>query len=73
VITGGTGDSGFVRGDFAGFHQGMLVVAALLVVAGAISAVGISNAQCDYGRISAQAAAPSHDRVTPPPAIARPD
>jgi MFS family permease len=73
VIIGGTGDSGFVRGDFAGFHQGMLVVAALLVVAGAISAVGISNAQCDYGRISAEAAAPSHDRVTPPPAIARPD
>jgi EmrB/QacA subfamily drug resistance transporter len=73
VIIGGTGDSGFVRGDFAGFHQGMVVVAVLLVVAGVISAVGISNAQCDYGRISAQAAAPSHDRVTPPPAIARPD
>jgi hypothetical protein len=38
-----------------------------------ISGVGISNAQCDYGRVSAQAAAHSHDRVTPPPAIARPD
>ena len=29
VIIGGTGDSGFVRGDFAGFHQGMVVVGAV--------------------------------------------
>jgi len=71
VIIGGTGDSGFVRGDFAGFHQGTLVVAVLLAVAGVISAVGISNAQCDCGRITPQAAAHSHDRATPPPAVAR--
>ena len=53
VIIGAAGDSGFVRGDFAGFRQGAVVVAVLFVVAGVISAVGISNAQCDYGRISA--------------------
>ena len=73
VIIGGTGDSAFARGDFAGFHQGTLVVAALFVVAGVISAVGISNAQCDCGRISPEAAAHSHDRATPPPAVARSD
>jgi EmrB/QacA subfamily drug resistance transporter len=71
VIIGATGDSGFVPGDFAGFRQGVVVVAVLFAVAGLISAVGISNAHCDYGRVSPEAAAPSHDRATPPPAIAR--
>lgn len=73
VIIGATGDSGFVPGDFAGFRQGVLVVAVLFAVAGLISAVGISNAQCDYGRLSPEAVAPCHDRITPPPAVARAD
>ena len=42
---------GVRAGDFAGFRQGVVVVAVLFVVAGLISAVGISNAQCDYGRV----------------------
>jgi MFS family permease len=73
VIIGATGDSGFVPGDVAGFRQGVVVVAVLFAVAGLIAAVGISNAHCDYGRVSPEAAAPSHDRATPPPAIARRD
>jgi len=56
--------------DFTGFRQGALVTAALLVVAGLISALGIRNAQCDYSRISAKDAARCHDRATPPPAYA---
>jgi hypothetical protein len=69
VIIAGTGDSGFAPGDFAGFRQGAMVVAVLFAVAGLISAVGISNGQCQYGRVSPKVAAPCHDRATPPPAI----
>jgi hypothetical protein len=54
--------------NFAGFRQGTLATAALFVVAGLISAVGIRNEQCDYGRVSAQGSARCHDRATPPPA-----
>jgi EmrB/QacA subfamily drug resistance transporter len=71
VIIGGPGDSGFAPGDFAGFRQGAVVVAVLFAVAGLISAVGISNAQCEYGRVSPEMAAHCHDRATPPPALAR--
>ena len=49
VIIGGTGDSGFVRGDFAGFRQGVVVVAVLFAVAGVISAVGISKRSATTG------------------------
>jgi hypothetical protein len=49
------------------------VVAVLFAVAGLISAVGISNAQCDYGRVTPAVAAPLHDRAAPPPALAGPD
>jgi EmrB/QacA subfamily drug resistance transporter len=73
VIIGATGDSGFELGDFAGFRQGAVVVAVLFALAGVISAVGISNAQHDCTRVSLEAAAPSHDRVTPPPALRRAD
>jgi EmrB/QacA subfamily drug resistance transporter len=73
VIIGATGDSAFAPGDFAGFRRGAVVVAVLFAVAGLISAVGISNGQCDYRRVSPEAAAHSHDRATPPPALARPD
>ncbi len=71
VIIGATGDSGFAPGDFAGFRQGALVTAALFAVAGLVSAVGISNRQCDYGRVSAGTVAPCRDRVASPPASAR--
>ena len=54
--------------DFAGFRQGMLVTAALFVLAGLISAMGIRNDQCDTSRVSASSAAQCHDRSTPPPA-----
>jgi EmrB/QacA subfamily drug resistance transporter len=73
VIIAGTGDSGFAPGDFTGFRQGAMVVAVLFAVAGLISAVGISNGQCQYGRVSPKVAAPCHDRATPPPAVARTD
>ncbi len=56
--------------DFGGFRQGALVVAALLALAGLISWAGIRNDQCDYTRVSAETAAASHDRATPPPAYA---
>jgi EmrB/QacA subfamily drug resistance transporter len=61
VIIGGTV-------DFEGFRQGMLATAGLFALAGLISAVGIRNDQCDIERVSLQAAAPCHDRATPPPA-----
>jgi EmrB/QacA subfamily drug resistance transporter len=54
--------------DFAGFRQGVLVTAALLAVAGVISALGIRNDQCDFNRVSPESAAVCHDRATPPPA-----
>jgi EmrB/QacA subfamily drug resistance transporter len=54
--------------DFAGFRRGVEVAAALFAVAGVVSAIGIRNADCDFERISAENAAPSHDRATPPPA-----
>ncbi len=54
--------------DFDGFRQGALVIAGLFVVAGAVSAVGIRNDRVDLDRITPQAAANCHDRVTPPPA-----
>jgi EmrB/QacA subfamily drug resistance transporter len=73
VIIGGTSDTGFAPGDFAGFRQGALVVAVLFAVAGLISAVGIRNGQCDYGRVSSKVAAPCLDRATPPPALTRSD
>jgi MFS family permease len=57
--------------DFAGFRQGALVTAALFGVAGVVSAVGIRNAQCDFGRVTSEDAARCHDRATPPPAYAR--
>jgi EmrB/QacA subfamily drug resistance transporter len=57
--------------DFGGFRRGALVAAALFAIAGIISAVGICNAQCDFGRVSAREAASCHDRLPPPPAYAR--
>ncbi|WP_101949564.1 MFS transporter [Mycobacterium sp. 3519A] len=50
VILGGTV-------DFAGFRHGALVTATLFVVAGVVSAIGISNAQCDYDKVAAEDAA----------------
>lgn len=57
--------------DFASFRQGALVTAVLFAVAGVISAVGIRNAQCDFGRVSPEDTACCHDRATPPPAYAK--
>jgi MFS family permease len=59
--------------DFAGFRSGAVVVAVLFAAAGVVSAIGISNRQCDFGRISLEASAQSHDRATPPPALAASD
>ncbi|MCW2552908.1 MAG: arabinose efflux permease family protein [Mycobacterium sp.] len=59
--------------DFAGFRNSVIVVAVLFAVAGVVSAVGISNQQCDMGRVSPEASARYHDRVTPPPALERTD
>jgi predicted MFS family arabinose efflux permease len=56
--------------DFAGFRRGALVTAALFVVGGLISALGIRNAQCDFDKVSPADAACCHDRATPPPAYA---
>lgn len=64
VIIGGTV-------DFDGFRQGVLVTAALFAIAGVVSAVGIRNAQCDFGRVTPQGAAGCLDRVSPPPAYGR--
>jgi len=55
--------------DFAGFRQGALVVAVLFAIAGLCSAVGISNAKHDAGRVSVAAAATCQDRASPPPAL----
>jgi EmrB/QacA subfamily drug resistance transporter len=69
VIIGAAGDSGFAPGDFAGFRHGAVAVAVLFAIAGLVSAVGISNAECDFGRVSPVGVAPLHDRATPPPAV----
>jgi EmrB/QacA subfamily drug resistance transporter len=55
--------------NFTGFRDGAMVVAGLFVVAGVISAMGISNRLCDVGRISPHASASARDRVTSPPAL----
>ncbi|WP_242455941.1 MFS transporter [Mycolicibacterium sp. P1-18] len=75
VIVGAasSGETGSAAMTFAGFHYGAVTVAALFAVAGVVSAVGISNRQCDMGRVSPEAAARSHDRATPPPALTAPD
>jgi EmrB/QacA subfamily drug resistance transporter len=59
--------------DFAGFRSGAVAVAVLFAAAGVVSAIGISNRQCDFGRISPAASAEYHDRATPPPALATSD
>jgi EmrB/QacA subfamily drug resistance transporter len=59
--------------DFAGFRSGAVAVAALFAVAGLVSAIGISNRECDFDRISAGASAQCHDRATPPPALSAQD
>ena len=59
--------------DFDGFRQGAATVAALFVMAGVVSAVGISNEQCDVDVVSPEAAARSHDRATPPPSLSASD
>lgn len=64
VIIGSAGESGFLPGDFAGFRQGVVVVAMLFCIAGLISAVGISNGQHDSSRVSPEA--------SPPPATRHP-
>ncbi len=56
--------------DFGGFRQGAFVVAALFAMAGLISWAGIRNDECDYSRISPDAAAECRDRQPPPPAYA---
>ncbi len=55
--------------DFAGFRYGAVAVAVLFAVAGVVSAIGISNRQCDVGLVSPEASARCHDRVAPPPAL----
>lgn len=67
VIVGlGRSDSGIASAamSFAGFRDGAVAVAVLFAVAGVISAVGISNRQCDMGLVSAEASALCHDRVS---------
>ncbi|GAB7070345.1 MFS transporter [Mycolicibacterium hodleri] len=75
VIVGAaaSGETGSAAMTFAGFRYGAVTVAALFVLAGLVSAVGISNRQCDMARVSPEAAARSHDRATPPPALASSD
>ena len=58
--------------DFDGFRRAALVTAGLFAVAGAVSAVGIRNEQCDVRRLTPQDTAGCHDRATPPPAPATP-
>jgi EmrB/QacA subfamily drug resistance transporter len=59
--------------NFVGFRYGAITVAMLFTVAGVVSAVGISNRQCDMSRVSPEASARCYDRVTPPPALAASD
>ena len=65
VIAGGTI-------DFDGFRRAALVTACLFAVAGAVSALGIRNDQCDVRRLTPQDTAGCHDRAAPPPAPATP-
>ena len=69
----GLGGGGGGSMDVAGFRAAALVVAALFALAGLVSAVGIRDRDCDVGRISPDTAARSHDRITPPPALAPSD
>ena len=69
VIIGASGDSGFPPGEFDGFRQAAVVIAVLFAVAGVISAVGISNRQCDPRRVGVEATARCLDRASPPPAL----
>ncbi|TPG37428.1 MFS transporter [Mycolicibacterium hodleri] len=55
--------------SFNGFHHGAMTVAVLFAMAGVVSAIGISNGQCDVGLVSPEASARSHDRSAPPPAL----
>ena len=75
VIVGAASDhqSGSTAMTFAAFRDGATVVAVLFVVAGLVSAIGISNRQCDVSKIPPGAAARFHDRATPPPALTAPD
>jgi EmrB/QacA subfamily drug resistance transporter len=73
VISGGQRGSGKISGavDFAGFRQAMFVVAGLLALAGAISAVWIRNDNHGVAGVPPVVLANSHDRATPPPAIVK--
>lgn len=73
VIIGASGDSGFPPGQFDGFRQAAVVIAVLFAVAGVISAVGISNRQCDPRRVGVEATARCLDRASPPPALTQAD
>ncbi len=72
IVSLGERSDGMANGaiDFGGFRQGAYAVAALFAVAGLVSWAGIRNAECDYRRVSATAAAGCHDRAAPPPAYA---
>jgi EmrB/QacA subfamily drug resistance transporter len=67
VIIGSPGESGFLPGEFAGFRQGVVIIAVLFAIAGLISAVGISNATHDAKRVSPEVRAQCRDRAAPPP------
>ncbi|BBZ28074.1 MFS transporter [Mycolicibacterium madagascariense] len=75
VIVGSASDhqNGSAAMTFAGFRDGATVVAGLFVLAGVVSAIGISNRQCDTSRIPQAATAGSRDRAAPPPALTGPD
>jgi EmrB/QacA subfamily drug resistance transporter len=67
VIVGlGQSDNGMASAamDFAGFRDGAVAVAVLFAVAGVISAVGISNGQCDMNRVSPEVSVLCADRVS---------
>jgi EmrB/QacA subfamily drug resistance transporter len=63
------GETASTAMDFEDFRLGAIVVAGLFVAAGVVSAIGISNDQCEMGRVSPVESARCHDRVTPPPAL----
>ncbi|TFV55674.1 MFS transporter [Mycobacterium sp. PS03-16] len=67
ALTGVIVGTGYNAMDFEGFRRGALVVAGLLVVAGAVSAIGIRNTVAAYDQTPVQAAAQCHDRAAPPP------